>query len=121
MRQVQLVVAMRGSPAAASAGKSMTGLGAQGKKNGWSAAWPLVRGCRPCRAAESLVLGYKALEIAALHAFAEEGKTNLRRPRRREGLQLGTVLLALTVHGPVPVKAELASDLLPLGDGMNLD
>lgn len=40
------------------------------KKNGWM-YWPLVRGCRAL--VESLVLGYKALEIAALHAFAEEG------------------------------------------------
>ena len=41
------------------------------KKNGWM-YWPLVRGCRAML--ESLVLGYKALEIAALHAFAEEGE-----------------------------------------------
>lgn len=40
-------------------------------KNGWM-HWPLVRGCRAL--VESLVLGYKALEIAALHAFAEEGE-----------------------------------------------
>ena len=38
-------------------------------KNGWM-HWPLARGCRAL--VESLVLGYKALEIAALHAFAEE-------------------------------------------------
>lgn len=38
-------------------------------KNGWM-YWPLVRGCRAM--VESLVLGYKALEIAALHAFADE-------------------------------------------------
>lgn len=41
------------------------------KKNGWM-YWSLVRGCRAML--ESLVLGYKALEIAALHAFAEEGE-----------------------------------------------
>ena len=41
------------------------------KKNGWM-YWPLVRGCRAL--VESLVLGYKALEIAALHAFAEESE-----------------------------------------------
>ena len=40
------------------------------KKNGWL-HWPLVRGCRAL--VESLVLGFKALEIAAEHAFAEEG------------------------------------------------
>ena len=39
-------------------------------KNGWM-HWPLVRGCRAL--VESLVLGYKALEIAAMHAFGEEG------------------------------------------------
>lgn len=45
---------------------------ASGKgKNTWM-HWPLVRGCRSL--VESLVLGYKALEIAALHAFAEEGE-----------------------------------------------
>ena len=35
-------------------------------KNGWM-YWPLVRGCRAL--VESLMLGFKALEIAALHAF----------------------------------------------------
>lgn len=40
------------------------------KKNGWL-HWPLVRGCRAL--VESLVLGFKALEIAAEHAFAEGG------------------------------------------------
>lgn len=39
------------------------------KKNGWM-YWPLVRGCRAL--VESLVLGFKALEIAALHAFGDE-------------------------------------------------
>ena len=41
--------------------------GAEG--NGWL-YWPLVRGCRAL--VESLMLGYKALEIAALHAFGDE-------------------------------------------------
>lgn len=44
-------------------------------KNGWM-YWPVVRGCRSF--VESLMLGYKALEIAALHAFGgddgEEGE-----------------------------------------------
>lgn len=39
------------------------------KKNGWT-GWPLVRGCRAL--VESLVLGYKALSIATLHAFDED-------------------------------------------------
>ena len=38
-------------------------------KNGWM-YWPCVRGCRAM--VESLVLGYKALEIAALHAFSDD-------------------------------------------------
>ncbi len=43
---------------------------ASGKqKNGWM-YWPLVRGCRAL--VESLMLGYQALEIAAMHAFADE-------------------------------------------------
>lgn len=39
------------------------------RKNGWM-YWPCVRGCRAM--VESLVIGYKALEVAALHAFADE-------------------------------------------------
>ena len=38
-------------------------------KNGWM-HWPVVRGCRAF--VESLMLGYKALEVAAIHAFADE-------------------------------------------------
>lgn len=42
---------------------------ASGKaKNKWL-YWPIVRGCRAF--VESLVLGYKALEVAALHAFSD--------------------------------------------------
>ena len=41
------------------------------KKNSWM-YWPLVRGCRAF--VESLMLGYKALEIAALHAYGEEAE-----------------------------------------------
>lgn len=45
---------------------------ASGKeKNGWL-YWPLMRGCRAL--VESLVLGFKALEIATLHAYAEESE-----------------------------------------------
>ena len=43
---------------------------ASGKaKNRWL-YWPLVRGCRAL--VESLMLGYKALEVATLHAYADE-------------------------------------------------
>ena len=38
-------------------------------KNGWM-HWPVVRGCRAF--VESLMLGYKALEIAAMHAYGDE-------------------------------------------------
>ena len=51
---------------------------ASGKeKNGWL-YWPLVRGCRAL--VESLVLGFKALEIATLHAYAEEGEGDAPEP-----------------------------------------
>ncbi|MDR0514124.1 MAG: DUF1385 domain-containing protein [Coriobacteriaceae bacterium] len=40
-------------------------------KNQWM-YWPLIRGCRAL--VESLILGYKALGIAAIHAFSEEGE-----------------------------------------------
>ena len=57
---------------------------ASGKNvDGWL-HWPLVRGCRAL--VESLLLGFKALEIAALHAFAEEddeGHDVAERPLRR--------------------------------------
>ena len=39
------------------------------EKNGWM-YWPFVRGCRAL--VESLTLGFKALEIAAMHAFEDE-------------------------------------------------
>ncbi len=43
---------------------------ASGKaKNKWL-YWPVVRGCRAF--VESLILGYKALEIAAMHAYGDE-------------------------------------------------
>ena len=43
---------------------------ASGKaKNKWL-HWPVVRGCRAF--VESLILGYKALEIAAMHAYGDE-------------------------------------------------
>lgn len=65
--QVQLAVAVREPSGAVyvedhdlASGKNV---------DGWL-HWPLVRGCRAL--VESLLLGFKALEIAALHAFAEE-------------------------------------------------
>ena len=46
---------------------------ASGKaKNKWL-YWPVVRGCRAF--VESLILGYKALEIAAMHAYSDEGES----------------------------------------------
>lgn len=45
---------------------------ASGKaKSSWL-YWPLVRGCRAL--VESLMLGYKALEVATMHAYADEGE-----------------------------------------------
>lgn len=43
-------------------------------------SWPIVRGCRAF--VESLVLGYKALEVAALHAFSDDA--DAARPERTD-------------------------------------
>ena len=74
-------------------------------KNGWL-HWPLVRGCRAM--AESLVLGYKALEIAALHAFAEEPESG-----NAEGAgEVGSSDSPARSDSPLdcPARAELATD-----------
>ena len=56
---------------------------ASGKaKNGWL-YWPIVRGCRAF--VESLVLGYKALEVAALHAFSDAPESEDGRAAGGEG------------------------------------
>lgn len=44
---------------------------ASGRKNNSWMYWPMIRGCRAM--IESLMLGYQALEIAALHAFTDDG------------------------------------------------
>ena len=54
-------------------------------KNGWM-YWPLVRGCRAM--VESLVLGYKALEIAAIHAFNED-EENVKDAAAKDGVAGG--------------------------------
>lgn len=46
-------------------------LSKKGKRAKWL-SWPLVRGC--VALVDSLVLGYKALETAANHAYADEGE-----------------------------------------------
>ncbi|HIY83175.1 MAG TPA: DUF1385 domain-containing protein [Candidatus Rubneribacter avistercoris] len=74
-------------------------------KNGWL-HWPLVRGCRAM--VESLVLGYKALEIAALHAFAEELESG-----NAEGAgEVGSSDSPARSDSPLdcPARAELATD-----------
>ena len=68
---------------------------ASGKeKNGWL-YWPLVRGCRAL--VESLVLGFKALEIATLHAYAEEGEGE---EKAEEKPVSGTACEAACEQGP---------------------
>lgn len=47
-------------------------LSAQGSRPSWM-SWPLVRGC--VALVDSLVLGFKALEVATTHAYDEEGNT----------------------------------------------
>ena len=57
---------------------------ASGKeKNGWL-YWPFVRGCRAF--VESLMLGFQALEIAALHAFGEEEEEGSAKDEGHQGL-----------------------------------
>lgn len=50
-------------------------LSKKGKRAAWL-SWPLVRGC--VALIDSLVLGYKALEIAANHAYADEEEDETR-------------------------------------------
>ena len=83
------------------------------KKNGWM-YWPLVRGCRAML--ESLVLGYKALEIAALHAFAEEGEDE---PEEAGGVCSSDSPARTNSPLDCSARAELASaPSRPLGDGI---
>lgn len=86
------------------------------KKNGWM-YWPLVRGCRAML--ESLVLGYKALEIAALHAFAEEGEDEPAAAEEAGGVCSSDSPARTNSPLDCSARAELASDpSRPLGDGI---
>lgn len=86
------------------------------KKNGWM-YWPLVRGCRAML--ESLVLGYKALEIAALHAFAEEGEDEPAAAEEAGGVCSSDSPARTNSPLDCSAHAELASDpSRPLGDGI---
>ena len=80
---------------------------ASGKqKNGWM-YWPLVRGCRAL--VESLVLGFKALEIAALHAFGdEEGEEKALEVA--EAVEVGEELDAAGAVGKAEEKAAVKVD-----------
>lgn len=86
------------------------------KKNGWM-YWPLVRGCRAML--ESLVLGYKALEIAALHAFAEEGEDEPAAAEEAGGVCSSDSPARTNSPLDCSARAEPASDpSRPLGDGI---
>jgi len=77
------------------------------KKNRWM-YWPLIRGCRAM--VESLVLGYKALEIATRHAFADEGGDEAA-GEAAEGQQEGTPQDAPPAE-PVFGKKEMAFSMV---------
>ena len=78
---------------------------ASGKdKNGWL-YWPFVRGCRAF--VESLMLGYKALSIAAEHAFVEEDEEA--EPSERES---GSRLAAVTGEA-APATAAITNGAAP--------
>ena len=79
---------------------------ASGKdKNGWL-YWPFVRGCRAF--VESLALGYKALSIAAEHAFVEEDEGE--GSARRSALRRGKSLLSGTMRRPARATASGADE-----------
>ena len=84
---------------------------ASGKdKNGWM-YWPLVRGCRAM--VESLMLGYKALEIAAMHAYSEEdGEEASGAAEAAEAVQAGAKDAA-AVAGVAPAQAKDAAAIAP--------
>ena len=60
------------------------------KKNSWL-YWPVIRGCTAFF--ESLVLGFKALSIAAEHAFTEEANEET----GEEGFEFGGTAMALSM------------------------
>ena len=60
------------------------------KKNGWL-YWPVIRGCTAFF--ESLVLGFKALSIAAEHAFTEEANEET----GEEGFEFGGGAMAFSM------------------------
>ena len=79
---------------------------ASGKdKNSWL-YWPLIRGCRAF--VESLVLGYKALSIAAEHAFLEEDEED----ENAENAPVASEEpLPNPAEAPVPCSSEAAREL----------
>ena len=83
---------------------------ASGKdKNGWL-YWPFVRGCRAF--VESLALGYKALSIAAEHAFVEEDE-------EQSGADRGIEPAFAARENEVPLENQVseASEALGADDG----
>ena len=87
---------------------------ASGKdKNGWM-YWPLVRGCRAM--VESLMLGYKALEIAAMHAYSEEdGEEASGAAEAAEAVQAGAkdAAVVAAAAGVAPAQAKDAAAIAP--------
>ena len=72
------------------------------EKNGWM-YWPFVRGCRAL--VESLVLGFKALEIAAMHAFDDEEEGSESQPTAGDAAKAER---AVAVDGPANATASSA-------------
>lgn len=77
-------------------------------KNGWM-YWPFVRGCRAL--VESLTLGFKALEIAAMHAFDEEGEeAGEKAAERSDAVELSSGSSSGKPASDSPASAALASE-----------
>lgn len=81
---------------------------ASGKKHAWM-RWPFVRGC--VALVQSLILGFKALEIAANHAYDDEEE------EAAEGKSAASVFDEAQVNGePKTSDAAAASDFEQNGD-----
>lgn len=72
-------------------------------KNKWM-YWPLIRGCRAL--VESLMLGYKALQVAASHAFEEEDEQIKDDELTKEEEQAEEAPKTVQTHSPQTASAE---------------
>lgn len=87
-------------------------------KNGWM-YWPLVRGCRAM--VESLVLAYKALEIAAMHAFVEEDEEESSQEQVANVQDMGAQNASARVAGDEQDSANAAGAVIGFAGAASVD